>query len=300
MAKPDDQLDIFRACYADIPIRDQRETMERPFFSLAKKPRRTPIAYDVNGTTVTVYPVKEFGIATIWDADVLIWIATQITELIDRGGEPSPTVQFHPYSLLKGVRRHVGGDQYRKLQEALRRLASTYVETNIRVPRGSRKKTVGFHWVEHWDSYEDATGKPLHMSITIRPGCTRGSCRRAACSRSRGLFRPDGWDRALAVPRRPQARRPAGGRLAVHHAPALRQVRQRGPLLRLRPGCAEGRGGQHLPEYTLDLSKNDEGDEIIRMLRRNLLPVNDPRFELTRGKRRRHGTGIRQKALRFT
>jgi hypothetical protein len=55
-----------------------------------------------------------------------------------------------------------------------------------------------------------------------------------------------------------------------------------------------------LPEYTLDLSKNDEGDEIIRMLRRNLLPVNDPRFELTRGKRRRHGTGIRQKALRFT
>jgi plasmid replication initiation protein len=78
MAKPDDQLDIFRACYADIPIRDQRETMERPFFSLAKKPRQTPIAYDVNGTRVTVYPVKEFGIATIWDADVLIWIATQI------------------------------------------------------------------------------------------------------------------------------------------------------------------------------------------------------------------------------
>jgi hypothetical protein len=45
--------------------------MERPFFSLAKKPRRTPIAYDVNGTKVTVYPVKEFGIATIWDADIL-------------------------------------------------------------------------------------------------------------------------------------------------------------------------------------------------------------------------------------
>jgi len=39
MAKPDDQLDIFRACYADIPIRDQRDLMERPFFSLAKTPR---------------------------------------------------------------------------------------------------------------------------------------------------------------------------------------------------------------------------------------------------------------------
>jgi|SRR5688572_8536370 len=80
--------EIFRAAYADIPIRDQRDTMERPFFSLAKKPRRTPIVYDVNGIKVTVYPVKEFGIATIWDADILIWIATQITEAIDRGGEP--------------------------------------------------------------------------------------------------------------------------------------------------------------------------------------------------------------------
>jgi plasmid replication initiation protein len=50
------QLDIFRAAYADIPIRDQRDTMERPFFSLAKKPRRTPIEYSVNGVTVKVTP----------------------------------------------------------------------------------------------------------------------------------------------------------------------------------------------------------------------------------------------------
>lgn len=40
--KPD-QLGFFNAAYADIPIRDQRDTMERPFFSLAKKPRKTPI-----------------------------------------------------------------------------------------------------------------------------------------------------------------------------------------------------------------------------------------------------------------
>jgi plasmid replication initiation protein len=139
--------EIFRAAYADIPIRDQRDTMERPFFSLAKKPRRTPIVYDVNGIKVTVYPVKEFGIATIWDADILIWIATQITEAIDRGGEPSRTVQFHPYNLLKGIRRHTGGDQYKKLLDALRRLHNTSVETNIR-QRGTKGRA--FHWIEEW------------------------------------------------------------------------------------------------------------------------------------------------------
>ncbi len=81
------QLEFFNAAFADIPIRDQRDTMERPFFSLAKKPRKTMINYEVGGTIVKVFPVNEFGIATIWDADILIWAATQITETIDRGGE---------------------------------------------------------------------------------------------------------------------------------------------------------------------------------------------------------------------
>ena len=34
---------LFEPSYVDIPIRDQRDTMERPFFSLAKKPRKTAI-----------------------------------------------------------------------------------------------------------------------------------------------------------------------------------------------------------------------------------------------------------------
>jgi plasmid replication initiation protein len=69
LLQSEQQLDFFNTCYAD--IRDQRDTMERPFFSLAKKPRRTPIEYRVNGMTVKVFPVREFGIATIWDAESL-------------------------------------------------------------------------------------------------------------------------------------------------------------------------------------------------------------------------------------
>src|SRR3954467_13152807 len=61
------------------------------------------------------------------------------------------------------------GDLMREpcLQDALRRLASTYVETNIRVPKGSRKKTTGFHWLEDWDAHEDEDGKPTGMSMTL-------------------------------------------------------------------------------------------------------------------------------------
>ena len=50
-AERERQLDILQAAYADIPIRDQRDTMERPFLSLAKKPRKTPIEYEVGLST---------------------------------------------------------------------------------------------------------------------------------------------------------------------------------------------------------------------------------------------------------
>ncbi len=41
----DPQLDLFIPFVEDLPLRDQRETMERPFFSLAKRKRLQHIDY---------------------------------------------------------------------------------------------------------------------------------------------------------------------------------------------------------------------------------------------------------------
>jgi hypothetical protein len=41
----DPQFDFFVPYVAALPLRDQRETMERPFFSLAKRKRLRPIEY---------------------------------------------------------------------------------------------------------------------------------------------------------------------------------------------------------------------------------------------------------------
>ena len=64
---------------ADLPLRDQRETMERPFFSLSKRKRVKPIDYrSPDGKVwVEVSPHQKYGMATIWDADVLIWAASR-------------------------------------------------------------------------------------------------------------------------------------------------------------------------------------------------------------------------------
>ena len=39
------QFDLFVPYISDLPLRDQRETMERPFFSLAKRKRLKSIEY---------------------------------------------------------------------------------------------------------------------------------------------------------------------------------------------------------------------------------------------------------------
>jgi plasmid replication initiation protein len=55
-----------------------------------------------------------------------------------------------------------------------------------------------------------------------------------------------------------------------------------------------------LPEYALKLHKNGEGEDVVSMVRRNLLPSDDPRHELERPKQRRKGRGLNQRALSFS
>ena len=102
---------------ADLPLRDQREVMERPFFGLGKRKRLKPIDYvSPNGEIfVRVTANPEFGMATIWDADVLIWAASTIQQMKKRRINDIPrTLRFHPYDLLKTVRRSTGGSEYRR------------------------------------------------------------------------------------------------------------------------------------------------------------------------------------------
>ena len=120
---------------ADLPLRDQRETMERPFFSLAKRRRLQPIDYvSPDGSTwVKVQPHQEYGMATIWDADILIWAASVINDMKERRANDIPrTLEFHPYDLLKAINRPIGGEHYQRLRDALARLQTTTIRTNIR------------------------------------------------------------------------------------------------------------------------------------------------------------------------
>ena len=120
-----EQLDLFRALPGDLAPRDAQDLMAYPFFSLAKSRRVVPIDFRAGTIAIRVEAVPEHGMATIWDADVLIWAASQIVEARDSGLKTSRLMAATPYEILTFVGRGTSARDYDRLKAALDRLQST-------------------------------------------------------------------------------------------------------------------------------------------------------------------------------
>jgi hypothetical protein len=119
-----DQLDLFRALPGDLSPRDAQDLMAYPFFSLAKSRRIAPIDFRAGTITIRVEAVPEHGMATIWDADILIWAASQIVEALDAGLKTSRLMAASPYEILTFVSRGTSVRDYDRLKAALDRVRS--------------------------------------------------------------------------------------------------------------------------------------------------------------------------------
>jgi len=145
--------------------RDQRDLMSQPFFSLAKSRRITPIRYAAGDVRVEVHGLPEHGMATIWDADILIWAASQIVEAADQGLRTSRFFRFTPYQLLTAIRRGPGQSQYVLLKRSLQRLQSTVVLTTIR--QGVNWRRMQFSWINEWEELVDGRGRIHGMEFVL-------------------------------------------------------------------------------------------------------------------------------------
>ena len=160
-----DQLDLFRALPGDLAPRDSQDLMAYPFFSLANSKRLVPIDFRVGGIQIRVEAVGEHGMATIWDADVLIWAASQIVEARDAGLKTSRLMAATPYEILTFVGRGTSVRDYDRLKSALDRLQSTTVLTYIRQPAERRRHR--FSWINEWKETADAHGRPLGLELIL-------------------------------------------------------------------------------------------------------------------------------------
>ena len=160
-----DQLELFRALPGDLAPRDAQDLMTYPFFSLSKSHRVTPIDFRMGAVAIRVEATAEHGMASIWDADVLIWAASQLVEARDRGLRVSRLMTATPYEILTFIRRGTSVRDYHRLKAALDRLQSTTVATTLRQP--TERRMHRFSWVNEWKERADANGRPLGIELII-------------------------------------------------------------------------------------------------------------------------------------
>ena len=139
--------------------------MAYPFFSLSKSHRTAPIDFYAAGVSIRVEAVPDHGMATIWDADILIWAASQIVEARDAGITTSRLMRARPYEILRFIGRGVSLRDYQRLKAALDRLQSTTVATSIRETTGRRLHR--FSWINEWKELADANGTPLGIELIL-------------------------------------------------------------------------------------------------------------------------------------
>ena len=160
------QIDLFVETLVSAPLRDDRATMEFPFFALQKQPVMQSLVYQDGAVAIRVSP-GERGIATIWDKDVLIYLQSLLNGRIERGEPVSRTVQITAHDLLRVTKRHTGKNAYQELYDALFRLRSTTITTDIQ--SGGRKQARGFGWIDSFEliSHETRTGRQVMKALTI-------------------------------------------------------------------------------------------------------------------------------------
>ena len=299
------QFDLFVPAMVDLPLRDQRETMERPFFSLGKKKRLKPIDYiSPDGAVwVKVLPHQDYGMATIWDADILIWAASVLADRKNCGINNIPrSLAFLPYDVLRAIGRGTGGNDYRLLREALARLQATVVKTNIRA-KGSRKERQ-FGWIEGWtDQVDDQTGQSRGMTLTVSEWFHEGVLMDG------GVLAVDpsyfaitgGWERWLYR----VARKHAGGNEATGFFISIPTLFEKsgteGNYRRFKFELQRIAKENKLPEFHLAWEdgktpggKGKEDKPGLRMTRRSKLDIEHPDYELPRRRSARLATATKR------
>ena len=273
------QFELFLPYLADLSLRDQREMMERPFFSLAKSKRLKPIDYkSPDGKTwVHVSGNPDYGMATIWDADILIYCASMLSDMKRRGVNDMPrTLKIMPYDLLRAIDRPTTGRAYELLGQALDRLVSTTVKTNI---RAQNRREATFSWLDGWQQVVDerterSRGMTLELSNWFYEGVMMTG---GVLAIDRAYFQlTGGRERWLYKVARKHAGGAGEGGFAISMPTLFEKSGAEGDYRRFKFEMLKIAERNALPGYRLIVEAGDgKREPSLRMYRRGDEPVSD-------------------------
>ncbi len=149
-------------------VAGQVDLMAYPFFSLSKTPVKRAIKFVEGAVSLEVRP-SEKGVATIYDKEILIYLASLAIERLDRGDTFDGVLTFTAYDFFKlaGL-SGASGKNYQRLAGSLDRLQGTQVRTTIET--GGVNIDGWFSWVSEAQVIftRDAKGQKRARAFRVR------------------------------------------------------------------------------------------------------------------------------------
>ncbi len=125
-------------------VRGERSLMAFPFFALSKNAWMKPLSYATPSVLIEVRPSAR-GVATIYDKEIVLYIASLMVSKIERGEEVSQDFTFTAHDLFSVTGANHSARSYARLSDALERLQGTQIRTNIEA--GGEGEEGYFSWL---------------------------------------------------------------------------------------------------------------------------------------------------------
>ena len=135
-------------------VRGERSLMAFPFFALSKGKWTKPLSYENGTVSIEIVPTAK-GAATIYDKEIVLYIASLMIARLEAGGEVSQEFHFTAHDLFCVTGNNASARSYTRLSQALERLQGTQIKTNIEA--GGEGEEGYFSWLSEAKLYYSRT-----------------------------------------------------------------------------------------------------------------------------------------------
>lgn len=125
-------------------VRGEHSLMAYPFFALTKTAWKRSLIYRTESVSIEIGPGPR-GIATIYDKEVLLYIASLLVAKLDAGENVAQDFYFTAHDLFRVTGVNGSARSYSRLSDALERLQGTQIKTNIEA--GGEGQAGFFSWL---------------------------------------------------------------------------------------------------------------------------------------------------------
>ncbi len=125
-------------------IQGERTVAEFPFFALTKRAQMEPMTFESDEARIEINPSKT-GVATIYDKEILLYIASLMVERLENGETVDRYLSFTANDLFRMTGTNPSARSYTSLKASLNRLQGTQIITNIET--GGEGSDSAFSWL---------------------------------------------------------------------------------------------------------------------------------------------------------